>query len=846
MTSGRRFRTSRRTFLQTSAGLALALGSTGGVRTAEAEPSASDSPTPSSGSGSAPASDSSPASSPSVSPSATSPSSGQAPLSSVPAGAGSFLWVPNPSRPTDLYAAFRGTFSLGRDTEITFHLFGAHWFHAWLDGAFLTEGPARFETAHPEYEVLRVKTAAGRHCLSALVHNVGVSTRMLRGDLIPPFLMARVFDGDAEIPVAWKCREMTAFRATNVRINPQLDWIEWCDLRVLPRGWKDTSFDETGWVSPAAASPGLGELHPLSIGAVRLLPSRPALLAQGRYAGPTVLHTGTAGEDLHEGILKRDLNASAARHDGVWRRYDLGQVRLFRPRFRLRAPAGAQVEFLYAETLSRGAVSPLIPLSCGSSCNLDHFTASGGEEEFAPMTPKGGRYLEVHVSGPEDQIRFLEEEILERSYFDQPAGSFTCEDGLLNRVWQLGVATLRGCTEDAVVDNPTRERGQWTGDVVTVGMDIMAAAHNDLRLIRRGLRQSAWCARPDGVIAGLCPGGTTYLSSYALQWIPAVLHYHRLTGDRALLEEMFPCAEKNLAAFQAHRQAGLVGQVPGTWTFIDWGYVPPAEGPDLALNLHYLLALRGMRQWAQAVRPDQCDSYTRLAEETSAALRPRFESVRDTEGFNRLGYHATALAFHAGLWSRDQERPALEALKRHMRNCFPNNPEAPRLSNPAVQSRQLITPYFAHYAFPPLIERGEMDFVLGQYRTCWGYALEEGRTTMIEVFDPNWSHCHQWACCPTWQLSRYVLGLHPRFDLGRNHYQVRLEPGSLRGAQGVVPIIGGDKGIEVRWTRQGEGDRAAIAWEVTAPEPITLHLGPEAVEVVEGRGSWRKVWGGRA
>ena len=113
------------------------------------------------------------------------------------------------------------------------------------------------------------------------------------------------------------------------------------------------------------------------------------------------------------------------------------------------------------------------------------------------MTPKGGRFIEIHVLGDASRIRFVKEEFVERCYHRQPQGSFACQDELLNRIWLAGIETYRGCTEDAVIDNPTRERGQWTGDVVTVGMDIAGVGYSDLRLLRRGLIQSAQGARED-------------------------------------------------------------------------------------------------------------------------------------------------------------------------------------------------------------------------------------------------------------------------------------------------------------------------------------------------------------
>ena len=85
-----------------------------------------------------------------------------------------------------------------------------------------------------------------------------------------------------------------------------------------------------------------------------------------------------------------------------------------------------------------------------------------------------------------------------------------------------------------------------------------------------------------------------------------------------------------------------------------------------------------------------------------------------------------------------------------------------------------------------------MDFVLDQYRKCWGWILSEGRTTLLEVFDTRWSHCHQWSACPTWQLSRYGLGLHPRFDWGADHFDLAVHsadelrrPGSVAAVRSI-------------------------------------------------------------
>src|SRR3954463_1000596 len=149
---------------------------------------------------------------------------------------------------------------------------------------------------------------------------------------------------------------------------------------------------------------------------------------------------------------------------------------------------------------------------------MDHFVARGGVQEFSSFTPKGGRFVEIHVLAPDpEKIKFVSTSYLERTYHDRPVGSFECDDVLLNQIWKAGVETYRACSEDAIIDNPTRERGQWTGDAV-IGMETASVAFDDLRLARRALVSAARGARSDGLISGLTPS-TTPMSTYACQWV---------------------------------------------------------------------------------------------------------------------------------------------------------------------------------------------------------------------------------------------------------------------------------------------------------------------------------------
>ncbi len=734
------------------------------------------------------------------------------------------LWTPEdpfwPDIPKDTYTAFRGSFHVSYSIDTDILLIGSSWFSVWLDGQHLCDGPARFPKTHPEYDKFDVSLDEGEHIVAVIVHNAGLSTRFLEN--MSPFLALSIYAGIEPIPIVWKCKRLEGYWTGKRRTIETLGWAEFCDTRKLPDGWLSPSFDFSSWIDPVLRNLDLGEFRPLSTGAVRNTKIDLVPIANGL----TAEQFGYEYDDPPARFLFRELNPEAALADGVWRRYDLGRVRLGKPRFALDLPEGAVVEFGYCESMRLGRVAPYQSLG-GLSCYMDKFIARGGVQEFTPLVPKGLRYLEVHVRAEPSSIKFLEESFLDRGYHGEPEGSFQCDDVLLNNIWTMGVDTYRACAEDAILDCPTRERGQWTGDIVNGEMQAAACAYSDLRLVRRALQHSAWCARNDGLIAGLTPSEPGYLTTYAAQWMTGVMWHYQQTGDKKLLEEMLPYAKANVVAFV--RSTGPDGFRNGLgWGFVDWGY-KPNDGPvDIAVNMIVLGAVRSYLRWLTILdeqAPDDVIELERILFNTSRG----YLACRDWQEF---GYHRSVLAMREGLIPSERIAPCIGAIKEHILNCFPNNPAAPRLSDPSVQSTQLITPYFANFAMPVLIENGEFDFVLDQYRTCWGWALNQGLTTTPEVFDLRWSHCHAWSAAPTWQLTKYALGLSPAFDEGLDCYRFSWHPSSLASASGLLPTPSGSP-IQVQWERTGD----AVRYSVRCARPITILDGPCA-GLVEGLTEW--------
>jgi alpha-L-rhamnosidase len=699
------------------------------------------------------------------------------------------FWIDGAKEP-DVHAAFRGVFTLAADTEVAVRVLGASEFRIWLDGEPFMSGPPRFAPAFPEYQYAQITLAQGDHLLAAHARSDRLANRAQAE--LPGFLWVTLTDSSGEdVAIAWRGRRLTEYRTTGLRVSPLLGWVEWQTQPVEPT-WRSTGHTGIGWapvvqidvtVDAVAATTSRGDL---------LLPAWPRIelqpIASGFYRDT---FTGYELDDLSSQFVLADLRpASSQDHDGTWLRYDLGRIRIGALELDLSTEAAAVVRVGYAERISPdGRVAPVSPLSTGPTRLIQHFELGAGRHLIEPLQSLGGRWLEVHISDPGARVHRAA--FRDRDLLGEPVGTFACDDDLLERIWEVGVETLRSATEDSVVDS-VRERAEWLGDIAGA-LEITAVSHGNFAAIRRALVHAAATARPDGIVAGCTPGDLIYVSTFAAGWVTGCLRYAELGGDLALLEDLFGASCANLSGILA-----LIDQDGGTsrlpWSFVDWGYAPAVDGLDFAALLHIRAACLSWLEWRALIQStdavdlvEKCHEFDRLVQRLIA---PRSAS--------ELGFHATVLASRFGL--REAGATA-DHVVRHIGNAFPFAEDGPRLRSPLQVSPGVVTPYFLNFALPVLFEAGRTDEALEFIRTGWGWMLESGATTWWEVFDDRWSQCHVWSGGPTWLLTRYLLGIWPVLHEHASAIALRLVPGSIGQAEGVVPSPFGP--IAVHWIRSG-------------------------------------------
>jgi hypothetical protein len=713
------------------------------------------------------------------------------------------FWIPNPPRTQDLHAGFVADIRLARTSELLLRVIAPAAFRLMVGDRELAWGPLRFAPSMPEYQECRVPLTAGTHRLSLHVIHEGLTTRLAAS--MPGFAWVQV-SGELQDPPAWFGRHLHEYLSTGLRVSPLQGWMEWtCNARAGQ--WrKESPACDPGWqrvtsvtslekiLGPACASP-------------MQLPFWPSieLKSTGHGLYRDTFFCYRFDDPAVEFMLADPAPDPATEPDGTWHRFDLGRIRIGALELDIESDGPGEATLAYAERLGPdGRPTPIIAGSTGSTRFLQKYAFGSGRTEIRPLQTLGARFLEVRLACT-GRARILQPRFRERDFLGEPSGELSLPDAQLNRIWQVGLDTMRATTEDSAVDS-IRERGEWIGDMSLIGVELMAVGWNNLLPARRALYHCAANARSDGMVAGCGPGELIYLGTYAAQWISACLRCAELEGHLGLLKDLEEPARLNLQAIL--NCLGEDGHHRLPWCFLDWGYERPAKNQiEPAVLAHVVTSVEAWIQWQSWLGRTEITAWIEQAKRLKNLLR---EYLR----IHPPAYHDGVLGERIGLVKREI---AVNLALQQLHTSFPYNPAGRRLRDPTRASSEIATPYFTAYSIDLLLRAGRAEEAMEIWRKSWGWMLENGATTWWEVFDERWSQCHYWAGAPTWQMTRRILGVDPTLHQSRPVIRLAVYPGDLPNAKGraAFPGVGW---TDVRWQRE----KADILFEVKSPAPWTL------------------------
>jgi alpha-L-rhamnosidase len=503
-------------------------------------------------------------------------------------------------------------------------------------------------------------------------------------------------------------------------------------------------------------------------------------------------------------------------------------------------PAGAIVDAGWDERLTEGRPLPNPGSLAGNLWSqVDSWVLDGTPRHLTTLDTRSGRYLILQVFGP-GTIAFHQIQALEETYPVDQIGWFESSDDLLNAIWQIGVDTLVPNMTDAYTDTPWRERGQWWGDAM-VAFQVNRAAFGDLELFRRGLRQMADAIDEEGRPAGMAPNGTgNMILDYGMQWLEGLHLYWTLSGDLALVEELYPPAQR-LTAFVASYEGseGLLDIPPAHWSqsaFVDWAAVSSRSGESTALNAQYAALLSQMGEMAEALGyVQQAQTYFDRSSQVETTINEvLFLRQQGCYAASRLNGeivppspHAQAWALRYGVVPAEARDSVVRALIQELSPFFDQ------------QGSSVVEPPGMAAVLEALSETARTGEALDLIRARYGELIAQGATTWWELYAPNpdrsHSLSHVWGGSPTWFLSSHVLG---GVVTGPAGWRVAPHPADLAYARGAVPM--GTDALEIEWQHPQCGDFSLIftAPTATAGEVLLPIARQDALVTLDGATIW--------
>ncbi len=679
-------------------------------------------------------------------------------------------------------------------------------YQLYVNGRFLGRGPSPCDARRQYFDRYDIAPflRTGENVIAVVAYSLGVAAECVTGQNPgQPGLYVRGevrCKGGGVAPIAsspaWRVKRSSAWAASVSRLNRWLGYREVFDTRLEDDGWKEPGYDDFKWLMPDI-------VKPASDGVETRLIEREIPFLEER-------------EVLPRTVFRIDKNLGAVRNADALVK-ETGRKRAWMD---CAAPGaspavlldfGREVVGYPVLSIGRNAGGTLI-LSYGETLDLRSYDAlalSGKPVAWSPFGRRAFRYLQLTAAGGPEPVEIRKIALRSVSYPVRPVGDFRCSDAMLNRIWRVGRDTVHLCMQDHFECCPARDQSLCIGDLLW-DAPVACYAFGESRLTRKCLRQIAAIQHPEGWMPAVGPiQSKTLLTDFCAYWV-TILHEHYLhTGDRELLEELYPSFERLMAWFAKQEDPYHLlhpGQraAADEWCFIDRAPVDKRDEVT-ALQCAYHKALLDAAAICDALgKGERAAFHRKHAGVVRKAINDRlwddwriFIDCRTRSLYSKkVSVPTNALALLCGVASGARAKKIIQYLSE----CDTVTPAG--------------TPFMTGLFAKALFHHDRGAEAIQMIREYWGEMIRRGATTFWEEFDPRTprtcvplslddnhsmtSLCRGWSGGPTYLLPAYALGVRP-ISPGFQEFLIAPQPGNLAWAEGRIPTPRGE--IALRWER---------------------------------------------
>jgi hypothetical protein len=483
----------------------------------------------------------------------------------------------------------------------------------------------------------------------------------------------------------------------------------------------------------------------------------------------------------------------------------------FSPYLKVRARAGQKI-WIGTDTYYLGALSNTDSLY--TLCS-EYITRAGVQDYESLGWLSGHEMRYVIPKG----VEVLQVQYRESGYNTSFAGSFTCNDTLLNRLWKKAQRTLYVNMRDNYMDCPDRERAQWAADgAIEMAQAFYSLDRKSDALSRKLFLDVVNWQRPDSIIYSPVPetAWKQELPAQSLGTLSEVERYFLFTRDTATVRHVYPAMKKYLGLWKMEPNGQLVYR-KGGWNWGDWG-----ENTDFVLVQHgwYLLSLQTAAKMALLTgKPGDHQYFMQKAEAVKSFLNSadcwNGKAYRHKDYQKETDDRANALMVLAGV-ADGAKWPALTKL---------------------FQKEAHASPWMEKFVLEALIRMGEPGAALQRMKTRFREMVESPLTTLWEIWEykpgevhGNSGYNHAWSGGPLVLLSQYYAGIVPD-SAKADRYIIKPVLAGLQWINASVPTVKGFVKLSIKQQAK------TLQLTCTVPAGLTARLGvPKA-----GGGPFRQI-----
>ncbi len=424
--------------------------------------------------------------------------------------------------------------------------------------------------------------------------------------------------------------------------------------------------------------------------------------------------------------------------------FDLGCESVGYLRFVIRSSKEQKMLVAYGEHIADGSVRRLIG---GRDFSVEYTLRQGINENMNPFRRLGLRYLEVFCEAP------VEIEWMGICPTDYPVQKVhrSFADPLRQRIYDVSVRTLELCMRDHYEDTPWREQALYAMDSRNQ-MLCGYYAFGEYAFPRASLLLMSKCVRKDDLLSICFPNADELtIPSFSLHYFTAVHEYTIHSGDRTLIEEIYPKLVSVINVFIERMQDSCLPNWTDRfhWNFYEWSEglsgalmkeTPPCM--DAALQCLFVIALEKMSAISDMLGIP--NDYPRIAEKVKTAIYERFfdgNGVRNSTLDGKKSILVNALAILSGAVEGKEAARLAEQL------IDPTNGWMPAT---------LSMVCFLYDALLKVDKEKYRDYILRDIETKYQKMLDAGATSFWETeegesaFDDAGSLCHAWSSMPVY------------------------------------------------------------------------------------------------